>query len=237
MSGCMQKAQHQRTNWNRGRHLAARGVLARLARRLALRGHEGAKRALDLAAGVVATLASLPLFALSATLIKLEDGGPVLYWQTRVGRHGRHFRFPKFRSMAVDAEARLAQLRAKNQHGEGVTFKLRQDPRVTRVGRLLRRFSLDELPQLWCVLRGEMTLVGPRPALPAEVARYSLADRRRLDVTPGLTCLWQIGGRSDIAFPQQCEMDLDYIRRRDLWLDLKILVKTIPAVVSGKGAY
>jgi lipopolysaccharide/colanic/teichoic acid biosynthesis glycosyltransferase len=237
MSGGMQMAQQQRTDWNRGRQLAARGVLARLARRLALRGHEGAKRALDLAAGMVAALASLPLFALLATLIKLEDGGPVLYWQTRVGRHGRHFRFPKFRSMAIDAEARLAQLRAKNQHGAGITFKLRQDPRVTRVGRLLRRLSLDELPQLWCVLRGEMTLVGPRPALPVEVARYSLADRRRLDVTPGLTCLWQIGGRSDIAFPQQCEMDLDYIRRRDLWLDLKILVKTIPAVVSGKGAY
>jgi lipopolysaccharide/colanic/teichoic acid biosynthesis glycosyltransferase len=118
-----------------------------------------------------------------------------------------------------------------------VTFKMKRDPRITPVGRFIRRASLDELPQLWCVLRGEMSLVGPRPPLPAEVARYTLDDRERLAVTPGLTCIWQVNGRSEVPFPQQVQMDLDYIRRPGLWADVKLLLKTLPAVLRGRGAY
>lgn len=195
------------------------------------------KRLVDIAISAGALLAAAPLFAAIAVLIKLEDGGPVLYWQTRVGKHGRLINFPKFRSMVRDAEAKLARLRSQNQHGNTITFKIKDDPRITRIGRFLRRFSLDEAPQLWCVLTGEMTLVGPRPALPQEVARYTVAERRRLDVTPGLTCIWQVSGRSNLAFPIQCRMDVEYIERRSLALDAKLLGATIPAVISGKGAY
>jgi lipopolysaccharide/colanic/teichoic acid biosynthesis glycosyltransferase len=195
------------------------------------------KRILDVLISAAVLLAAAPLFALIALFIKCEDGGPVLYWQSRVGKHGRLMRFPKFRSMVLDAERRLAALREQNQHGDGITFKMKNDPRITRVGRVLRRFSLDEAPQLWCVLTGEMTLVGPRPALPGEVARYSVADRRRLDVKPGLTCIWQVSGRSSLPFPVQCRMDIDYIEERSLALDAKLLAATIPAVISGKGAY
>ena len=197
-----------------------------------------AKRVLDLLLVAPALLLLAPLLALLALAIRLHDGGPVLFWQRRVGRHGVEFEFPKFRSMRVDAEALRARLLAANQHGEkGVTFKLQRDPRITPVGRFIRRASLDELPQLWCVLRGTMSLVGPRPPLPAEVARYTLDDRERLAVTPGLTCIWQVNGRSEVPFPQQVQMDLDYIRRPSLWADLKLLLKTLPAVVRGRGAY
>jgi lipopolysaccharide/colanic/teichoic acid biosynthesis glycosyltransferase len=162
----------------------------------------------------------------------------VLYWQRRVGRHGREFDFPKFRSMRVDADALREQLLARNQHGaDGVTFKLRRDPRITPVGCWIRRTSIDELPQLWCVLKGEMSLVGPRPPLVSEVARYTLAERERLSVTPGLTCTWQVNGRSEVPFPQQVAMDLDYIRRPGLWADVRLLLKTLPAVIRGRGAY
>lgn len=196
-----------------------------------------AKRALDALLSGLALLGLLPLFGVIAALIKLEDGGPILYWQTRVGKHGLHFAFPKFRSMVVDAEARLEAIRARNQHGATITFKMQDDPRITRIGKVLRRFSMDELPQLWCVFRGDMSLVGPRPALPKEVARYDLSARRRLNAIPGLTCVWQVSGRSNLAFPIQCEMDIAYIRQQSLRYDLELLARTIPAVVSGKGAY
>jgi len=137
----------------------------------------------------------------------------------------------------VNAEARLAQIRKQNQHGETITFKMKHDPRITRVGRILRRFSIDEMPQLWCVFRGDMSLVGPRPALPTEVAKYTLTERRRLDVTPGLTCVWQVSGRSNLAFPIQCKLDVQYIENQSLPLDIKIIAQTVPAVISGKGAY
>lgn len=195
------------------------------------------KRTVDIIAAGAAMLAASPLLGVIALLIKLEDGGPVLFWQWRVGQHGRLFRFPKFRSMVVRAEEKLAELRRLNQHGDGVTFKMKNDPRITRVGRVLRRFSLDEAPQLWCVLTGKMTLVGPRPALPKEVARYSLDDRRRLDAKPGLTCIWQVSGRANLPFPVQCQMDIDYIERRGLLLDARLLAATVPAVITGKGAY
>ena len=142
----------------------------------------------------------------------------------------------KFRSMCLDAEGRLKELLARNHHSEGVTFKIKDDPRLTRVGKWLRNFSLDELPQFFNVLMGDMSLVGPRPPVPREVALYSLADRRRLAVKPGLTCFWQIGGRSEIDFSGQVQLDVHYIENQSFWLDLKILWKTIPAVLSGHGA-
>ena len=196
------------------------------------------KRGLDLLLVLPALLLLAPLFAAVALAIRLQDGGPVLFWQQRVGRFGQVFAFPKFRSMRVDAEAMRTTLLAANQHGEqGVTFKLKRDPRITPVGRLIRRSSIDELPQLWCVLRGDMSLVGPRPPLPVEVARYTLSDRERLLVTPGLTCIWQVNGRAAVPFPQQVQMDLDYIRAPGLWADLTLLLKTLPAVIRGRGAY
>jgi lipopolysaccharide/colanic/teichoic acid biosynthesis glycosyltransferase len=196
------------------------------------------KRSVDLAVVLGAGLIVLPLLLLIALGVRLQDGGPALYWQQRVGRHGRLFAFPKFRSMCLDADRVRATLAAANQHGaQGVTFKMKRDPRITPLGRWLRRLSLDELPQLWCVLRGDMSLVGPRPALPAEVARYTQADRARLAVTPGLTCIWQVNGRSEVPFPQQVEMDLDYIRTPSILADLWLLVRTLPAVILGRGAY
>jgi lipopolysaccharide/colanic/teichoic acid biosynthesis glycosyltransferase len=196
------------------------------------------KRGLDLALVLPALLLLAPLLALVALAVKLQDGGPVLFWQPRVGRFGRVFAFPKFRSMRVDAEAVRAGLLAANAHGaQGVTFKLRRDPRITAVGRLIRRSSIDELPQLWCVLRGDMSLVGPRPPLVGEVARYTLDQRERLAVTPGLTCIWQVNGRSEVPFPEQVQMDLRYIRQPSLWADVKLLLQTLPAVIRGRGAY
>jgi lipopolysaccharide/colanic/teichoic acid biosynthesis glycosyltransferase len=196
------------------------------------------KRLLDLLVVVPSLVLLAPLFAAVAIAIRLHDGGPVLFWQHRVGRDGRVFAFPKFRSMCVDAEAVRAKIAAANQHGaDGVTFKMKRDPRITPIGRVIRRTSIDELPQLWCVLKGEMSLVGPRPPIPSEVARYSLADRARLSVTPGLTCIWQVSGRSEIPFPEQVRMDVRYIREQSLATDVKLLLETVPAVIRGKGAY
>lgn len=196
------------------------------------------KRGLDIVgAGTLLLLAS-PVMLLAALLIKANDGGPVLFWQSRVGKWGRPFRFPKFRSMRLDAEAVRQQLLAANQHGSnGITFKMKNDPRITWVGRWLRRFSIDELPQLWCVFKGDMSLVGPRPALVGEVERYNQDDRRRLDATPGLTCIWQVSGRSDIPFPEQLRLDVEYIQRQSLTQDLRLLLRTVPAVITGRGAY
>ena len=196
------------------------------------------KRLTDVLISASILLLLMPLVALLAVLIRVSSPGPVLYWQTRIGQWGRPFAFPKFRSMYVDADARLAELATVNQHGHGsLTFKMRTDPRVTPVGRLMRRFSLDELPQLWCVLRGQMSLVGPRPPLPAEFERYPLAARARIEAKPGLTCIWQTEGRSEIGFEDQLMMDLEYLAERSLRKDLMLLLKTIPAVIFGRGAY
>ena len=219
-----------------GTRLRSRGV--RLAWQLrGTRDSETTKRALDVVLAAGFLILSLPVLAGIALLIKLHDGGPPLYWQARVGRFGREFRFPKFRTMCVDAERMHAFLRSQNVHGDGITFKVKSDPRITPIGRVLRRFSLDELPQLWCILRGEMSVVGPRPPLPSEVARYAVADRRRLDATPGLTCIWQVSGRANVPFERQLEMDVDYIERRSLLLDLELVARTVPAALSGRGAY
>ena len=150
---------------------------------------------------------------------------------------GEEFNFPKFRTMVTNAEALKASLMKKSDLGESLTFKMKQDPRVTWIGRFLRRFSMDELPQLWCVFVGKMSLVGPRPPIPSEVSKYSVADRRRLDVPPGLTCIWQVTGRSDIPFEGQVRLDREYIDNRSIFLDLKLLAMTIPAVITGRGAY
>ncbi|MGV3775053.1 MAG: sugar transferase [Verrucomicrobiales bacterium] len=194
------------------------------------------KRCFDVLASGLALVMLSPLFALLAILIKLEDGGPIFFAQRRVGKWGREFKMYKFRSMCVDAERKLQELLRENQHSNGVTFKIKHDPRITRIGRYLRKFSLDELPQFYNVFIGDMSLVGPRPPVPREVALYTPADRRRLQVTPGLTCFWQIGGRADIDFPEQVQLDVQYIESQSFWLDLKILVKTIPAVLLGRGA-
>ena len=211
--------------------------LKRVAWRHLTRGTSLAKRVFDAVASLALLLLLSPLFALIAILIKLEDGGPVFFVQTRVGKLGRHFRMFKFRSMFVDAEQRLKDLLAHNQHREGVTFKMKNDPRITSVGKWLRRSSFDELPQLFNVLIGDMSLVGPRPPVPREVAMYSASERRRLMTKPGITCLWQIGGRAEIDFSGQVQLDVQYIESRTFWGDIKILVKTIPAALSGKGAY
>jgi lipopolysaccharide/colanic/teichoic acid biosynthesis glycosyltransferase len=195
------------------------------------------KRTLDLIVSTLMLIALLPLFVVVAVLVKAYDRGPLLFWQMRVGRWGREFAFPKFRSMVTDAEALKQKLLDKSDHEDSITFKMKRDPRITPVGRLLRKFSIDELPQLWCVLKGDMSLVGPRPPVPAEVEQYTLAERRRLDVKPGLTCIWQVSGRGDIPFDRQVQLDVQYIESRSFWLDLKLLLKTIPAVLLGRGAY
>lgn len=195
------------------------------------------KRLIDVFVSAIALICCLPLFAGVAICIRLTDRGPAIYWQTRVGRYGREFPFPKFRSMVMNADKMKDGLIQQNMHKDGVTFKMKDDPRVTWIGRIIRKFSIDELPQLFCVLRGDMSLVGPRPPVPREVALYSLADRRRLDATPGLTCIWQVSGRGDIPFPQQVKLDVDYIESQSFLLDLKLLFLTVPAVLTGKGAY
>jgi lipopolysaccharide/colanic/teichoic acid biosynthesis glycosyltransferase len=194
------------------------------------------KRLMDQAAGALALVILSPLFLALAIAIKLDSSGPVLYRSTRVGKGGKTFTFYKLRSMMHGAE----QYRHRIAHLNEVTgpvFKIARDPRITRVGRILRRTSLDELPQILNILKGDMTLVGPRPPLPEEVQQYEAWQLRRLSVRPGLTCLWQISGRSRLSFDEWMRLDMEYIARRGFALDLKILIRTIPAVLSGEGAY
>ena len=178
----------------------------------------------------------LPVIPVIVLLIKLDSPGPVLFRQKRVGKDGREFNFYKFRSMHVGAENIIASLRPFSGV-DGPVFKLKEDPRVTGTGRFLRRSSFDELPQLLNVLKGDMSIVGPRPNLPSEVSQYLPWQRRRLDVTPGITCYWQIAGRSHIGFQEWMRLDLEYIRNRSLVTDTKIILNTIPAVIARKGAY
>lgn len=196
------------------------------------------KRGLDIVGSLGAMCAFSPIFFITALLIKIEDRGPVFFCQNRVGAGGRLFGMWKFRSMVVNADKIKDQLLQVNQHGEaGVTFKMKNDPRITKVGKWIRKLSIDEFPQFYNVLRGEMSLVGPRPPLPREVAIYKASHLRRLRVKPGITCLWQIGGRSEIDFDGQVRLDLQYIRSSSAWFDIVILLKTLPAVLFGKGAY
>lgn len=196
------------------------------------------KRGLDVFGSLGALCAFSPIFALSALLIKIEDRGPVFFCQKRVGAGGRLFGMWKFRSMVVNADQIKDQLLQENQHGQsGVTFKMKNDPRVTKVGKWIRKLSIDEFPQFFNVLRGDMSLVGPRPPLPREVAEYKASHLRRLRIKPGITCLWQIGGRSEIDFEGQVRLDLQYIGSSSVLFDISILLKTLPAVLFGKGAY
>jgi lipopolysaccharide/colanic/teichoic acid biosynthesis glycosyltransferase len=205
---------------------------------IAVGGARLLKRLLDIMVSLTMLILLSPLFFVVAAAIKLTDGGDIFFWQVRVGQWGREFPFPKFRSMVRNAEKLKDQLLAQNQHGgAGVTFKMKKDPRITPIGRIIRRLSIDELPQVWCVLKGDMSIVGPRPPVPREVALYTLTDRRRLDVTPGLTCIWQVSGRGDIPFPEQVQLDVDYIESQSFWLDIKLILATVPAVLLGKGAY
>ena len=194
------------------------------------------KRLFDILGASVGLLLSSPLLLLAAILIKLESRGPVIYKSIRIGRGARPFTFLKLRSMVDGADQHRQKLSHLNET-DGPVFKIAADPRVTRVGRLLRVTSMDEVPQLWNVLRGEMSLVGPRPPIAEEVVQYEPWQLRRLDVVPGITCLWQISGRSRIGFQEWMRLDLEYIRHRSIWLDLKILIRTIPAVLSREGAY
>jgi lipopolysaccharide/colanic/teichoic acid biosynthesis glycosyltransferase len=216
--------------------LKSRLAVRRLAWRWFVESSDALKRGVDVVGSAAALFLLSPVLVPVALLVRL-DGGPVLFAQTRVGRFGRVFKMFKFRSMRPDAEQHLAALLAANQHSGGVTFKIKNDPRITRIGHWLRRFSLDELPQFYNVLIGDMSLVGPRPPVPREVALYSLADRRRLFVKPGITCTWQVGGRAEIDFPGQVELDVSYIDSQSLGGDVRILVKTPKAVVFGPGAY
>ena len=195
------------------------------------------KRNLDIAIAGSALLALSPLLLATITLIKLESPGAAFFSQIRVGKNGKTFTMWKFRSMYVDAEARKAELERDNEMSGGVLFKMKNDPRITRIGRFIRKFSIDELPQIWNVLCGDMSIVGPRPAIPNEVEQYSLQDRQRLRLKPGITCIWQVSGRSDIPFKQQVELDRRYISQTSLMTDITLILKTIPAVITAKGSY
>ena len=194
------------------------------------------KRTLDVVGSGLGILAISPIMLAIALLIKLSSKGPVFFAQERVGKKGETFRMFKFRSMRVDAEAQKEFLIQRNE-AEGPVFKIKNDPRVTGIGKWIRKYSLDELPQLWNVFNGDMSLVGPRPPLPVEVTKYTNWERLRLTIKPGLTCIWQVSGRSKIGFAQWVMMDIEYIRNWSFVLDVKILLKTLPAVVKGDGAW
>jgi len=194
------------------------------------------KRTFDILGSSLFLLFASPILLAVAIAIKLEDGGPIFFKQVRVGRRGDEFECFKIRSMVVDAEARKAELESQNE-GNGVLFKMARDPRITRVGQFIRRFSIDEVPQFWNVLRGDMSLVGPRPALPREVAQYDRDAVRRLDVRPGLTGLWQVSGRSDLSWDETVRLDVYYVDNWSVMQDVSIMMRTAGAVLASRGAY
>ena len=198
--------------------------------------YEAFKRAIDVIAALVGLILTLPLLIVIAVLVRLDSRGPILIRQPRLGKDARPFGMLKFRSMYENGGDIPPEL-LKDNESSGPLFKMKRDPRITRVGRFLRRASLDELPQLWNVLVGEMSLVGPRPPLARELAGYDTVQRLRLRVVPGLTGLWQVSGRSDLVFDEMVQLDLRYIEERSLWLDLTILLRTVPCVLTGRGAY
>jgi lipopolysaccharide/colanic/teichoic acid biosynthesis glycosyltransferase len=197
---------------------------------------EPARRTLDILVSLTALTLLAPVLATLALVVWSEDRGPVFFQQERVGRGGRRFAFYKFRSMVPHAEALKASLSQQNE-ATGPIFKMKDDPRVTRIGRVLRRYSLDELPQLWNVLKGDMSLVGPRPHLPRELEQCPNYPQERLSVPPGLICLREVSGRSKLTFDEWIALDLEYVRNRSLLLDLSILLRAIPAILRGDGAY
>ena len=200
------------------------------------RAYSIVKRVFDFIASLLFLVLFFWVFLAIAIAIKLDDGGPVLYISTRVGRFGKEFRFYKFRSMNADAEDQIKDLEKYNEQS-GHLFKIKDDPRITRVGRFLRRTSLDELPQIFNILKGDISFVGPRSPIPREVAKYTPEARQRLSIIGGLTCYWQISGRSTIGFDGMLALDERYIRERGILTDLKIMFLTLPAVIRGDGAY
>lgn len=195
------------------------------------------KRMFDLIVSIIMIIFLFPFFILLSIMIYIESPGPIIFKQIRVGKDGKHFLFYKFRSMVVNAEALKVKLEQQNESKDGVIFKMKNDPRITKIGKFIRKTSIDELPQLYNVLIGDMSLVGPRPPVPKEVAEYTLNDRKRLHITPGITCIWQISGRSEIPFNEQVKLDKDYIKSQNFFSDIMILLKTVPAILFGKGAY
>jgi exopolysaccharide biosynthesis polyprenyl glycosylphosphotransferase len=200
------------------------------------RGGQILKRTVDVGLALLLAVPSLIIGAIVALAIKLESSGPIFYFQERVGKDGQHFLMIKFRSMVVNADDHKEALQQMNE-ASGPIFKIRNDPRLTRVGRLIRRLSLDELPQLWNILKGDMSFVGPRPPLPEEVSEYQPWHMRRLQVKGGLTGLWQVSGRSDLTFDEQCLLDIYYIENWSLTMDLRLILQTLPYLLSGRGAY
>ncbi len=195
-----------------------------------------AKRTFDITASLFALIVLSPVFLITALAIKLDSKGPVFFAQNRLGMKGKYFKMYKFRSMIVNAEQLLKQLESKNEVS-GHMFKMRNDPRITRIGRIIRKTSIDELPQLVNVLKGDMSLVGPRPPLPGEVNKYDKWQDLRLSVRPGITGLWQVSGRNDIGFEEMIHLDLKYIRERNFLYDLKIILKTIPVLLGDSKAF
>jgi len=194
------------------------------------------KRSMDIGGSIFFMILLSPIYVATAVAIMIEDGYPIFYNQYRVAKKGKLFKMYKFRSMYRNADERKKELESDSMTG-GVIFKMKDDPRITRTGKIIRKLSIDELPQLWNVLKGDLALVGPRPPIPDEVAEYSSWEWKRLDVKPGLTCTWQVSGRSDIDFDTQVKMDIEYIRSWNILKDLQLLLRTVPAVLSGKGAY
>lgn len=198
--------------------------------------YQAIKRMVDIVLSAAALVTLMPAFGIIALFIKLSSQGPVLFSQTRVGLGGRYFKMYKFRTMVQHAEKMKTALLEKNEHKSGPVFKIEKDPRITWIGGFLRKFSIDEFPQFWNVLVGDMTLVGPRPPLPEEVAQYRYWQTRRLAAKPGLTCIWQVSGRNQIGFEEWMRMDLRYIQFRSLRMDLGLILRTVKVVISGKGA-
>jgi len=193
------------------------------------------KRFFDIVLSLVALVVLSPLLLITTIILKCQDWGPVFFIQKRVGRNGKKFDMLKFRSMCVDAEEKIHELLDKNE-ATGPMFKMKNDPRITPFGKFIRKTSIDELPQLFNILIGNMSIVGPRPALPREATQYQQSHKLRLLVKPGLTCYWQVSGRSNLGFEEQVELDKKYIRNRNLWLDFILILKTIPAVIKHDGA-
>lgn len=200
-------------------------------------GYRIVKRLFGIIASTIALILISPIFLIIAICIKVDDpNGSVFYTQIRVGKDGKKFKMIKFRSMISNADDLLEKLRSQNDI-EGAMFKMKNDPRITRVGHFIRKYSLDELPQLINVIKGDMSIVGPRPPLPSEVEQYTDYDKQRLMVTPGATGMWQVGGRNDVDFDTMVKLDLTYIKNRSVWLDLKIMFETIKIMVRPNGAY
>lgn len=197
--------------------------------------YEFVKRIIDILLSILAIIVLSPIFLIVAIAIKLDSSGPVVYSQTRVGKNEKHFKMFKFRSMVINAEDMLKELKPMNEM-DGPMFKIKEDPRITKIGRFIRKTSIDELPQLINILRGEMSIVGPRPSLPSEVEEFEPWMMERFVVKPGLTCFWQVSGRNNIPFRKWMELDIKYVKERNLWLDMKLVLKTVKVIFNGDDA-